>query len=351
MPLPEPLRRLLSAPGPSGHEQAPAEVFRELCAQFAEVSFDTVGSTVARVRGTGDGPLLAIVGHIDEIGLIVHHIDDDGFLWFTAIGGWDGTILLGQRVEIATRDGAVTGVVGGQPIHLMDADDRKKAPELKKLNIDIGARDGDDARSRVRIGDVAVIAGEPVELPNDRVISRSMDNRLGCYVAYEAARLVAEEGTAAGDVCALAVTQEEITFAGARTTAFSLEPDLAIAVDVTFATDWPGADEKELGRHRFGSGPVIQRGATLDPQLFELLHETAEAEGIPFTVTASGRSTGTDADATHSARGGVPSTVISIPLRYMHSPVEMVQLDDVANAARLIAAFARRLPADVSFLR
>ena len=351
MPLPEPLRRLLTAPGPSGHEQAPAEVFRELCAEFAEVTHDSVGSTVARVRGTGDGPLLAIVGHIDEIGLIVHHIDDDGFLWFTSIGGWDATILLGQRVEIATREGTVTGVVGRQPIHLMDQDARKKAPELKQLNIDIGARDGDDARSRVRIGDVAVIAGEPVELPNDRAISRSMDNRLGCYVAYEAARLVAEEGAAAGDVCALAVAQEEITFAGARTTAFALEPDLAIAVDVTFATDWPGAEEKELGRHRFGSGPVLQRGATLDPQLFELLHETAEAEGIPFTVTASGRSTGTDADATHAARGGVPSTVISIPLRYMHSPVEMVQLDDVANTARLIAAFARRLPADISFLR
>jgi putative aminopeptidase FrvX len=351
MPLPEPLRRLLTAPGPSGYEQAPAEVFRELCAEFAEVSHDTVGSTVARVRGTGDGPLLAIVGHIDEIGLIVHHIDDEGFLWFTAVGGWDATILLGQRVEIATREGAITGVVGGQPIHLMDADDRKKAPELKKLHIDIGARDGDDARSLVRIGDVAVIAGDPVELPNDRVISRSMDNRLGCYVAYEAARLVAEEGAAAGDVCALAVTQEEITFAGARTSAFSLEPDLVIAVDVTFATDWPKADEKELGRHHFGSGPVITRGATLDPQIFELLHETAEAEGIPFTVTASGRGTGTDADATHSARGGVPSSVVSVPLRYMHSPVEMVQLDDVANAARLIAAFARRLPADVSFLR
>ena len=153
------------------------------------------------------------------------------------------------------------------------------------------------------------------------------------------------------DVCAVAVTQEEITFAGARTTAFSLEPDLAIAVDVTFATDWPGSEEKELGRHRFGSGPVLQRGATLDPRMFELLREAAEADGIPFTVTASGRATGTDADATHSSRGGVPSSVVSIPLRYMHSPVEMVQLDDVANTARLIAAFAQRLPADVSFAR
>ncbi|MFL5506972.1 MAG: M20/M25/M40 family metallo-hydrolase [Gemmatimonadales bacterium] len=351
MSVPEVLRRLLTAPGPSGYEQAPATVFREACAEFAEVTQDTVGSTVARVKGTGDGPLLAIVGHIDEIGLIVHHIDDDGYLWFTAVGGWDPIILVGQRLEIATRNGPVPGVVGKKPIHLMGEEDRRKVPELKHLHIDIGAKDGDDARSMVRVGDVAVIAGEPVELPNDRMVSRSMDNRLGCYVAYEAARLVAEAGGAPGDVCALAVAQEEITFAGARTTAFSLEPDLAVVVDVTFATDAPDTNEKEIGRHRFGTGPVLARGATLDPLLFELLHEAGEAEGIPFTVTASARSTGTDADGMHAARGGIPSAVVSIPLRYMHSPVEMVQLDDVEAAARLIAAFARRLPADISFER
>jgi endoglucanase len=351
MSVPDVLRRLLTAPGPSGHEQAPAAVFRDACSEFAEVTHDTVGSTVARVAGTGGGPVLAIVGHIDEIGLIVHHIDDDGFLWFTSVGGWDPIILVGQRVEIATRNGAVVGVVGKKPIHLMSEEDRKKVPELKHLHIDIGAKDGDDARSMVRVGDVAVIGGEPVELPNDRVISRSMDNRIGCFVAYEAARLVAEAGGARGDVCALAVAQEEITFAGARTTAFSLEPDLAVVVDVTFATDAPDTNEKEVGRHRFGTGPVLQRGATLHPQLFELLHEAGEAEGIPFTMTASGRSTGTDADAFHIARGGVPSTVVSVPLRYMHSPVEMIQLDDVHNAARLIAAFARRLEPGVSFKR
>jgi putative aminopeptidase FrvX len=349
--VPDVLRRLLTAPGPSGHEQAPAAVFREAAAEFAEVTHDTVGSTVARVVGTGGGPVLAIVGHVDEIGLIVHHIDDDGFLWFSSVGGWDPTILVGQRLEIATRNGPVTGVVGKKPIHLLNEEERRKAPELKHLHIDIGAKDGDDARTIVRVGDVAVIAGEPVELPNDRLISRSMDNRIGVYVAYEAARLVAEAGGAPGDVCALAVTQEEITFAGARTTAFSLDPDLAIAVDVTFATDAPDTNEKEVGRHRFGTGPVLQRGATLDPRIFELLHETAEAEKMPFTVTASGRSTGTDADGLHSARGGVPSGVVSVPLRYMHSPVEMVQLDDVQNAARLIAAFAQRLEPGVSFKR
>jgi putative aminopeptidase FrvX len=162
-------------------------------------------------------------------------------------------------------------------------------------------------------------------------------------VAFEAARLVAEAGDAKGDVAAAAVAQEEITFGGAHTTAYSLQPDIAVVVDVTFATDTPGSEEKEIGRHKFGSGPVLQRGSTLDPTVFELLHAAGEAEGIPFTVAASARATGTDADAFHLSRGGIPSAVVSIPLRYMHSPVEMVQLDDVENAAKLIAAFVRRL--------
>jgi putative aminopeptidase FrvX len=351
MPLPEVLRKLLTAPGPSGYEQAAAAVFREAAGEFADVTHDTVGSTVARVKGTAGGPLLAVIGHIDEIGLIVHHIDDEGFLWFSGVGGWDPIILVGQRVEIATRDGAVPGVVGKKPIHLLKDEERKQVPELRNLHIDIGAADGDEARRRVRIGDVAVITGEPLEYAHDRVVSRALDNRLGCYVAYEVGRLVAEAGGAPGDVAAVAVTQEEITFAGARTTAFSLEPDLAIVVDVTFATDAPGSDEKELGSHKFGSGPVLTRGSTLDPQLFELLHTAAEETGTPFTVSASARYTGTDADAVHISRRGIPTGVVSIPLRYMHSPVEMVQLDDVHNTAKLIAALAQRLSADLSFLR
>src|SRR4051794_24303621 len=352
MPVPETFLKLLTAAGPSGYEQAPAAVFREAASAFAEVTNDSVGSTVARVGGTGEGKRLAVVGHIDEIGLIVHHIDDDGFLWFTGVGGWDPVILVGQRVEIATRDGVVPGVVGKKPIHLLrDPEERKKAPELKNLHIDIGAQDGDDARSRVRIGDVAVISGEPVELPNGRVVSRSMDNRIGCYVALEAARLVAEAGGAPGDVAAVAVAQEEITFGGAHTTGHSLRPDVAIAVDVTFETNPPGHDEKQLGRHRFGSGAVLTRGSTLDPTIFELLYEAGEVEGIPFTVSASGRATGTDADALHVSRGGIPSAVVSVPLRYMHSPVEMVQLDDVENAAKLIAAFTQRLSPDLDLRR
>src|SRR5215218_3378204 len=343
MPLSDTLRRLLTAPGPSGYEQPAAAVFRDAAAAFAEITHDSVGSSVARVRGTGDGPFVAVVGHIDEIGLIVHHIDDDGFLWFTGVGGWDPVILVGQRVEVLTRDGRIQGVVGKKPIHLLKEEERKQAPELRSLHVDIGAKDGDDARSMVRIGDVAVISGEPVELPNGRLVSRALDNRIGCYVALEAARLVAEAGGAAGDVCAVAAVQEEITFAGSRTTAFSLAPDLAVAVDVTFATDQPGVELGELTKHPLGSGPSLTRGSTIHPRVFELLHEAAEAERMPFTVASAGRGTGTDADAIHLSRAGIPTALVSVPLRYMHSPVELCELDDVANAAKLIAAFALRL--------
>jgi endoglucanase len=343
MPLPDVLRNLLTASGPSGYEGAPAKVFAQACEPFAEVQTDVMGSVTARVKGTGNGPTIAIVGHIDEIGLIVTHIDDKGNLSFIGVGGWDPVILVGQRVEITTREGVVTGVVGKKPIHLLKDEERKRPTEMKDLHIDIGAKDTDEAKSAVRVGDVAVIAGEPVELPNDRVISRALDNRLGCYVAYEVARQVADAGGAAGDVVAVAAVQEEITFGGARTFAHALRPDAAIVVDVTHATDAPGIDEREHGSHPFGSGPVIERGSILHPQVFELLHDTAEAESIPFTVAASARATGTDADAIHLSRNGIPTGLVGLPLRYMHSPVEMVQLDDIANAAKLIAAFARRL--------
>jgi putative aminopeptidase FrvX len=351
MALPDVLRSLLCAHGPSGYETEPAAIWRDAAAAFATVAVDDMGSSTATVPGTADGLSLAIVGHVDEIGLVVTHIDDTGFLYFGSIGGWDPQILVGQRVTVTTRDGKLPGVVGKKPIHLLTGDDRKKVSELKELHIDIGAADGDEARSLVRIGDSAVISGDPVELRGGRAISRAMDNRLGAFVAYEAARLVAEAGGGPGDVVGVAAVQEEIGLNGARTAAFSLQPDLAIVVDVTHATDAPGVDAKELGEHKLGSGPVIERGAILNPAIFELLHDVAEAEGIPFTIAASGRGTGTDADVVHMSRGGIPTTVIGLPLRYMHSPVEMVDVEDVLNAARLIAAFAQRLTAGTSFAR
>jgi putative aminopeptidase FrvX len=352
MPAPEFLRSLLTAAGPSGHETHPAKVWREACSEFAaEVYGDRVGSSVARVPGTADAPSLAIVGHIDEIGLHVSHIEDEGYLRFGEVGGWDPVVLVGQRVKVATGKGDVTGVIGRKPIHLFKDEDRKKVPGLRDLHIDIGAKDGDDARSMVQIGDVAVIAAEPLDMPNGRLVSRALDNRIGCYVAAEAARRVAESDGAPGDVLALAVAQEETTFAGARTSAFALEPDLVIAVDVTFATDQPGIELGPITRHPLGSGPVIARGTTLHPRIFDLLQETAKAEQLDFTLESLGRGTGTDADAIHLSRAGVPTGLVSVPIRYMHSPVELVSLGDIEAAADLIAAFARRLEPGMTFER
>ena len=294
---------------------------------------------------------MAIVGHIDEIGVHISHIDDDGYLHFGEVGGWDPIVLVGQRIAIATRAGAVTGVIGRKPIHLIKDDDRKKIPALKDLHIDIGAQDGEEAHKLVRIGDVAVIDVAPVDMPNERLVSRALDNRVGCFVAAEAARLVADAGGAPGDVVALAVAQEETTFAGSRTSSFALDPDLAIVVDVTFATDQPGIELGPITKHPLGSGPVIARGTTLHPRVTELLYETAELQDIPFTVESLGRGTGTDADAIHISRSGVPTGLVSVPMRYMHSPVELVSLQDIALTAQLIAAFARRLEPGMTFER
>jgi endoglucanase len=254
-------------------------------------------------------------------------------------------------VQLLTKDATLPGVIGRRAIHLLREEDRKKVAEVRELHIDIGAKDGMEARALVRIGDVGVLAGEPVELLGDRVISRAMDNRLGAFVALEAARLVAQAGGAPGAVIACGVVEEEIGLVGAQTAAYGLAPDVAIAVDVTHETGTPGTDVNEIGAHRFGEGPVIERGSTLHPAVFELLYETATRESIPFTIAAVARSSGTDADAIHRSRAGVPTGLVSIPLRYMHSPVEMVQLDDVHAAARLIAAFAQALTPATSFAR
>ena len=211
------------------------------------------------------------------------------------------------------------------------------------MHIDIGAADEEEALNKVRVGDPVVIAADPVRLAGGRLISRSLDNRLGAYVALEALRRVHERGGFEGQMAAVAAVQEEIGSKGAATTAFSLEPDLALAVDVTHATDAPGVEEKELGRHPLGSGPVIGRGSTLSPRIFELLSETAERLDAPYSVEASGRATWTDADAIQIARAGIPAGLISIPLRYMHSPVEMVDLADVEATVELVAAFAAAL--------
>ncbi len=351
MAIPEFLQALLTATGPSGYETPAAELWRESARSFAEVSSDTVGSSVARVDAGDGAPLMGLVGHIDEIGLVVKHITDEGVLRFGTIGGWDPQVLVGQRVTVQTEQGPVPGVVGRKPIHLLDQDDRKQVAKFEQMYIDIGATGRDDAARLVALGDPAVIAAQPVELANGRVASKAMDNRLGAYIVLEAARRVAEESGARWSVAAVAASQEETTFAGATTSAFALDLQACIVVDVTFASDIPDSDVAKGGEAKLGHGVQISRGANLHPRMAQLLMETAEAESIPFSRAVPGRNSGTDADAIHFARAGVPCGLVSVPLRYMHSPVETIQLADVEHAIELLAAACLRIAPDEDFRR
>ncbi len=352
MAVPELLRRLLTAPGPSGYETAATAVWRKAASAFAEVSSDALGSSVARVAGTGEGPLLVVLGHIDEIGLMVTHVDEHGFLFFRGVGGWRPEVLLGQRVELLTRKGPLPGAIGRKWRKPGKRDEKEEQLALDDLHVDIGARDRKEALGLVRLGDVAVIAGEPLELANGRLASRALDNRLGAYVALEAARLVAEDGGAPGGVAAVAAVQEEVgDYGGARTTVFALQPQVALAVDVTDATDIPDGDPKAWGEAKLGGGPIVNRGSTINPKVFELLVETAEAEGIAYSVNVSSGETYTDMDAAYASRAGIATGLISIATRYIHTPTELVSLEDVEATARLVAAFARRLEPGLDFTR
>lgn len=345
---------LLDAPGPSGFERAPARLWRETAAFADEVATDVNGNSFATVHPSSDqrgGARLMFAGHIDEIGLMIVHIDDDGFCFFDPIGGWDTQVFVGQRVSLLGRHGAVPGVIGKQAIHMMDTADREKLSKPHDLWIDIGARNRAEALAQVGIGTAGVLGASVTRLPNDRVVSRSLDNRVGAYVVLEALRLLAADRPALS-VTAVATTQEEIahTGGGARTSATALEAHAAIVVDVTHATDSPGVEKKRHGDIRLGGGPVLARGAAVNPVVFDLLVATAEEMGIPYAVQGAARYTGTDADAIFTAHRGIATGLVSVPLRYMHSPNELVALDDVTNAAALLAAFARRIDEATDFV-
>jgi len=339
---------LLRARGPSGREDEPARVWRDAAAAFADVTTDSLGSSVARV-GPAEGPLLAIVGHIDEIGVAITNIEDNGLLSFTTIGGISAETLHGQRLKLLTRDGPITGVLSRKRYYPEQLRDRGRL-ELADVHIDIGATSREDAERLVRVGDAGVWVGEPVDLPNNRLLSKALDNRLGAYIALEAARRIAEEGPQV-DVVAVAAVQEEVGLYGARTAAFGLDPIAAIAVDVTPATDYPGGDAKRAGRIDLGSGAMIARGPTLNKHVSDLLSEAAEAEGIAHAYEVYSSETSTDADEIHLARAGVPTGLLSVPTRYVHSPVEICDLGDVEAIVKLIVAFAGKLTPDQSFLR
>jgi endoglucanase len=346
------LARLLDAHGPSGFEAPAGTVWREEAEKFADrVWVDVHGNSFASIGPEGT-PTVMLAGHIDEIGLMVHYIDDDGYLFVRPVGGWDPQVLVGQRVELLTRGGPVVGVIGRRAIHLLNPDERDKAVKVKDLWVDIGVANGEAARAIVSVGDVAVIRSDTVELGDTCLAARSVDDRIGAVVVLEALRRATEKGTGAR-VVAVATTQEEISMrsgGGARTSSFGLEPDVAIVVDVTHATDHPNLDKKEHGDVRLGAGPVLSRGAVVNGILLEGLRDTAEGAGLPVQLVAAPSATGTDADSIFTSRTGVATAIVSVPNRYMHSPNQLVDVSDVEGAAELIASFLADLEAEQSFI-
>ena len=311
---------------------------------------DVAGNSYATIAGTG-GPSIMLAGHIDEIGVIITHIDDQGYLSFDGIGGWDAQVFVGQRVTLLGRGGHVTGAVGKKAIHLMDKDERERVSQIDDLWIDIGASTRAEAEAHVRMGDAGVLAAGPLELPNGRIVSRSLDNRVGAFVVLESLRLL-KAGALPGHRHRRGHDAEEISYTGggARTSASDLEVVAALVVDVTHATDYPGLDKRKHGEYRLGGGPTIGRGASLSTMVSDQLIEAAEAEKIPYTIEAASRDTHTDAEAIFNSHRGVATGLVSVPLRYMHSPNEMVLIEDVENTARLLAAFCRRTRKEMDFI-
>jgi putative aminopeptidase FrvX len=346
------LKKLLDTAGPSGFEQGPARVWRTEVEGFAdEVSADVHGNSIAALNPKGK-PRLMLAGHIDEIGFQVTHIDDDGFLFFGGIGGWDSQVLVGQRVLLLGRAGPVRGVIGKKAVHHLKKEELDKVSKVADLWIDIGAASKSEAGERVRIGDAGVLDTAVQEYPNGRIVSRSIDNRIGAYVVAEAVRRLAKDRPKHAAVFAVATTREEIAWqgGGARTSAVGLDPQVALVVDVTHASDYPGAEKKQAGDHRLGGGVVLSRGSSVSSVVFDLLVECADKEKIAYTIQAAPHDTGTDADAIYNALRGIPTGLVSVPNRYMHTPNEMVALDDLDRAARLLAAFARRLEPTQDFV-
>jgi len=338
------LADLLHARSPSGYEFEAQEVFDRYVKSSADTyEKDALGNRLATLNPEGD-PKLMFAGHMDELGLIITFVNKDGYLYFDTIGGHDRVMIPGRRVIIRTADGPVKGVTGKRAIHLMDEHDRKKVPEIHEIWIDIGASSKKDALKRVSIGDVATYDHEFEFIHGTIGTARAFDNKVGAYVVGEAlVRLAEQKKKLNARVTSVATTQEEIGVRGATTAVYSVNPHIAIAVDVGHATDHPDCDNRKYGETKLGGGPIICRGANVNPKIYERLVACAKKLKIPHQFEADPRPTGTDARALQMGRAGVATGLVSIPLRYMHTPSEVVDLQDVENCVRLFVEFALSL--------
>ncbi len=338
------LKQLLETPSPSGSERAIQNVVRDWVGKYADdLRTDRHGNVIAtcRPKKTGEVPRIMLAGHCDQIGLMVQHIDSDGFLYVQPIGGWDMQILLGQHLTICGRDGPITGVISRKATHLLTNEERAKVPQFNDVWVDIGVKNREEAEQLVRCGDVATFALGVRELRSGLVASPGLDDKVGLWVVMETLRLLHGKAVQV-EVHSVSTVQEEVGLRGAATSAYGIHPTVGIAVDVCHATDTPGNEKKQLGETKLGAGPVLFRGPNINPRVLERLEEAAGAVEISVQVRGAPRPTGTDANAIQLARGGVATAVIGIPNRYMHSPVEMVHLDDLDRAARLLAEFCLR---------
>ncbi len=338
------LSELLHARSPSGYEAEAQAVFDRHVKPAADTyANDALGNRLATLNPAGD-PVLMLAGHMDELGLLITYVDKDGYLYFATIGGHDRTVISGRRVIIQTAKGPVKGVTGKRAVHLMDEADRKKVPEIHEIWIDIGAKSKKDALARVAIGDVATYDHE-LELINGSIgTARAFDNKVGAYIVGETLiRLAQHKKKLAAKIVSVATSQEEIGTRGATTSTYIANPHIAVAIDVGHATDHPDCDNRKFGETKLGGGPIICRGPNINPKIYQRLLAAAKAAKVPFQLEADPRPTGTDARAIQMARGGVATGLISIPLRYMHTPSELVDLEDVERCVKLLVAFAKAL--------
>ncbi|ADD04914.1 peptidase M42 family protein [Natrialba magadii ATCC 43099] len=337
------LTNLLETPSPSGYETRGQRVWIDYVSQFAdEVRTDAYGNAVAVHEGASaddaDAPEIALTGHVDEIGFLVKSIDDNGFVRPGRVGGTDPTVSQGQHVTIYASDGPVEGVIGQNAIHLRE--DESEA-DIEDLWIDIGAESEDAARERIEIGDPITFSSTVSWLSETRLAGRGLDNRVGTWAAAEGFRQAVETGTDA-TVYAVSTVQEEVGRKGAQMVGFDLEPDAVLVVDVGHAVDYPSAPSTKTSQMELGGGPALGRGSTNHPAVFDALRSIADERELELQVEALGRGTGTDADSFFTAAGAIPSQVVSVPNRYMHTPVELIDTDDLEEIATLLGAFASR---------